>query len=509
MSSYKPFLIANFRTGIELDLEPWLLPQDAFSELKNAYIKDGKLIKRSGYSLLADTEAAHPIMGIMNYQETDGSKTMLVADTDRLYSYSAGVLTDLDLADTWTSTGNDLLSSVNWGGVLYMANNKDQIRTYDGSTADSFVIDIDGDAGNDISYCRYMIVHKERLIILYTAEGGVEYPRRARWPIAGNVSDWTNDGYSDCPTSDFITGAVLIGDDVLVWFSNSVWWLKYTADSTLPFRWERIDSETGNQAPHFPVVYKNKTFGFDKSGVVATDGFVVTKIDQKIPDFGLTFNQANISMCYGIVVEELRQIWLAYPDIESSANDMVLAFNYEDGSWATYSMPFTCFGFYTRQSSLTIDEITWTIDSWVDRIDNQSAQAGFPTIIGGKTTGKIYTMNDGTDDAGADIEMTVVSKRWNPYKSEGLKARLGWIDFLVTCRENDELYIDFFVDFLSASYKTEVLSFDHEGEKAWVRVFSGAVGNFHNIKLYHTASGQKPEIHAIMPWFKPAGRLSF
>lgn len=508
LSSYTPFLIANFKTGLELDLEPWLLPQDAFMELQNAYIRNGVLMKRNGYTEFADTGDARPIMGIFNYVESNNSKTLLVADTDRLFEYAAGILNDLDLADVWTSVGADLCSSINWKGSLYMTNFKDQIRVFNGTTVTNYKIDINGDTTNDVGYCRHLVIHKERLIALYTYEGAAERPQRARWCVAGNVTDWTNDGYVDCPTSDFITAAVLIGDDILVWFSSSIWWLKYTADPDLPFRWERIDSETGSQAPYVPVLKNNRSYGFDKSGLVVTDGFDVVPVDQKIPDFGLTFNQTNINNCYGILINELRQIWIAYPDASSTTNTRVLAYNYEENSWAVFTIPFTCFGYYSRQESLTYDDATWAIDSSAERIDAQAAQEGYPTIIGGKTNGKIYTLNDGTDDDGSDIEMIVTSKRWNPYKDQGLKARLGWIDFLVTCREEDELSVDFFTDFKTLSYQTKILSFDQEGQKAWVRLFSGAVGNTHRIKMYHTASGQQPKIHAIMPWFKPAGRLS-
>lgn len=506
-SSYKPFLIANFRTGLELDLEPWLLPQDAFKEMKNAYLDNGVITKRNGYTEFADTGAATSIQGILNYQESNGTKSLIVTDEDRTYEYASGTLTDLDSTDIWTGTGNNLVSSVNWNGVLYMTNGKDQIRTFDGSVTADFDIDTDGDTNNDITTCKFITQHKERIIIFYTLEGGVSYPRRARWHIAGNPADWTNDGYIDCPTSDFITGAVLIGDDILVWFSGSVWWLKYTADYSLPFRWERIDNEAGNSAPFFPVVRKNKSFGFDKAGIVVTDGFEVQPIDGKIPNFGLTFNQQAVDRCYGIVVEEYKQVWLAYPTDEASTNDSVLIFNYEDGSWSTFEMDFVCFGFFTRQSTLTIDEITWTFDEWAEPFDSMAAQVGFPTIIGGKTNGKLYTLNDGTSDDGEAIEMVLHSKCWNPYKEQGLKARLGYIDFLVSCSETDELSVDFFLDFSPSSYMTKTLSFDHAGDKAWVRIFSGAVGNSHSIRISHNVTGQKPRLHAIMPWLKPAGRL--
>jgi len=51
---YQPFLIAPFQTGLDTDLEPWLLPQDAFPNIENGHIHHGVIEKRSGYAKLGD-----------------------------------------------------------------------------------------------------------------------------------------------------------------------------------------------------------------------------------------------------------------------------------------------------------------------------------------------------------------------------------------------------------------------------------------------------------------------
>lgn len=42
------FLIAPFNTGLETDLKPWLIPDDAFSQIDNAYVFRGRIRKRFG-----------------------------------------------------------------------------------------------------------------------------------------------------------------------------------------------------------------------------------------------------------------------------------------------------------------------------------------------------------------------------------------------------------------------------------------------------------------------------
>lgn len=66
MQPYQPFLIAPFTTGLDTDLEPWLLPVDAFQEMKNAHIHHGFVEKRQGYRFLAEMVHGHQISAATN-----------------------------------------------------------------------------------------------------------------------------------------------------------------------------------------------------------------------------------------------------------------------------------------------------------------------------------------------------------------------------------------------------------------------------------------------------------
>ena len=53
MQPYQKFPIQNFRTGFAEDVEPWLLPRDAYQILKNAHLYRGVIEKIGGYELYA------------------------------------------------------------------------------------------------------------------------------------------------------------------------------------------------------------------------------------------------------------------------------------------------------------------------------------------------------------------------------------------------------------------------------------------------------------------------
>lgn len=57
------FMIAPFKTGLETDLKPWMIPDDAFAEFNNAYVFRGRIRKRFGSTLTGtgwtDENVAH------------------------------------------------------------------------------------------------------------------------------------------------------------------------------------------------------------------------------------------------------------------------------------------------------------------------------------------------------------------------------------------------------------------------------------------------------------------
>lgn len=50
--SFDRFMIAPISTGLESDITPWLIPEDAFTQMKNAYIYQGRVVKRFGTSFM-------------------------------------------------------------------------------------------------------------------------------------------------------------------------------------------------------------------------------------------------------------------------------------------------------------------------------------------------------------------------------------------------------------------------------------------------------------------------
>lgn len=51
--TYSPYLIANYATGLDTRLQPWLIPDDAQEQLYDGYVYRGTMSKREGYNYFA------------------------------------------------------------------------------------------------------------------------------------------------------------------------------------------------------------------------------------------------------------------------------------------------------------------------------------------------------------------------------------------------------------------------------------------------------------------------
>ena len=454
------------------------------------------------------TYPGYAVMGIWDFFKANGSQYLLVFDTKRLHQYNATGerFEDISESDTWTGGDSNFFWCENYIDKIFMVNNVDQIRSYDGTTIAAVTADTDDDAVNDVDTCLLMFNYKERLVLLRTTENGTAHPQRARWPKAGGT-DFTNDGYVDAPTVEWIMGADFIGDDLVVFFERSIWILKYTGDATLPFRWEQIAITEGCYATFSLMSFSDEILAQGPTSLIGCDAINVYQIDQKIPDLILTFNPSKLEYCYAANLDELRQAWLSYASQSEDYPDRVLCLNYAEKSFAIYDVAMHVFGYYNRASDLTLDDIDEAFDDIEWAFDDKEMQAGYPITLGGDRNGYIYYMNYSGSDGGSDILFDVESGRWNPYTNKGQQARLGYIDFLVEVDDDVSISVAFYLDQELDPYQTLTLDFSGTREKEWKRLYSGAIGAFHRIRMYHTASNQTVRIHAIMPYFRPAGRI--
>lgn len=116
--SYQPFLISNYATGFDRDLQPWLLPNDAYSELEDGYVYHGITQKRDGYS------------GYANGLKSTYTESRMVKNVTSGYTVTGAI----DGANATYSIQLDLTPVASPGSVTITGSNPGQVVTDDGVT---------------------------------------------------------------------------------------------------------------------------------------------------------------------------------------------------------------------------------------------------------------------------------------------------------------------------------------------------------------------------------------
>lgn len=495
MQPYEPHLIAPFKSGLVTDVEPWLLPEDAFSEIINAQIYESYVEKRKGYTKLAQFQVdrgAGPqnsnnrIMGISNFIDEQNVKTTVAFDTENAAYLSGSTFQPLDSSAVMASTKYDFVETTQWqisgsDNRLFFTNGRrwdgslDGIRYWDGTatTTTSFVRDLDPTSTRKLYGAKFIFTLRGRLIVLatYELDGVVRYhPQRLRWcqyyePDGTGWDDITpgRGGFVDAPTAQHIVSARQLEDAIIVLFTDSVWIIRPVSDPALPFRWDRLNSIRACGGKAASTGYDRFVFSIGNRGIVGSSVSSVERLDKKIS----SYVEDNIdSEQQGLIFIErdyqnLRTISLySSAFTESVENDTALVFNDETSSWSTWDIDMNVLGHGATSEDLAFQDFTASNDKdWVFLAEDPSDEdAGDDTwdsyyigeneeiLLGGNITGEVFRLGQGNTDDGAEIQMSLTSAKWNPYKERGQQAQFGFFDLRVDCDAETHLKISFYTN---------------------------------------------------------------
>lgn len=444
-----------------------------------------------------------------------------------------GVSLEADTVGGWTGDNTNFFWAANWtlGGTArtFITNNNDPLMIFDGTNLSQLSIDIGADGSraglNEVTTALLIFIVKERVVIFNITDNStgsqILAPQRARWSSIKDPYSWPTANFKDAPTADYIVAGGFLGDILYIWMTGekggSVWQFHWTGDSVNPFEWERVSAQDGAIAQMSVTTRNNIQRAIGPTKILANNGNIIGPIDAKVPDVVLDWNPDSAPYSVSEDVDEERQIYFTYARAATTAHadgnkypDRVLVHNYEDNSWAVYSHPIHTIG----HSSLESD-VTWDLDdAWEDiefAWNAGNTVSGFPFTIIGNHAGVVFQLNTGGADDGSAIEFNAKTGRWNPYTKQGRKAKFQKAEFLCDVDPNVSFDVEFFLDSDSTKYKTSTITtiaVKGADAKAWYSAFSGAVGTFHSLNITNNASGNRPRIHAIRLWFKPAGRYA-
>jgi hypothetical protein len=454
---YEPYLIAPFDSegaGLVEYYKPWLIGNDAFPIIEDAYCWRGNVRKREG-DILLGTLPTTPVQGLRTYLvPSTGDQQLIAFSKTKSYVFNTGTqafdnvsfFQTSGAAISWTGGNDDFFWSSNFQNSMWATNFVDPLRFYNGSTTQGWNNQrptLNG--ANLLLSCLMVIPYKGRLVVLNTTEGPIGAPvsfrQRARWsqigtayvpasggdpavvPPTGYSTDanaWRDDipgrgGFIDADTSERIVSAGIVRDTLIVFFQRSTWRLRYTGNEILPFIWERINTQYGSEATFSTIPFDEALLTFSRFGFIAADTNSVARIDEKIPDQSFQIETgttlANLNRIHGIRDFYRQTAYWAYPAENTSVYpDRVLDYNYLEKTWSRFNQSFRVFGYYN-----TFNDKTWANagTNWEDSDFPWSSpwnQNQFPQIVAGDSSlnsGNIYIVYDNVnidqDDVSFDI----------------------------------------------------------------------------------------------------------
>lgn len=198
---------------------------------------------------------------------------------------------------------------------------------------------------------------------------------------------------------------------------------------------------------------------------------------------------------------------------------------YSSGGNVNLGSSISCFGEYSQQA----DDVRWqdVEESWVELERQWNAgrfQIGAATGLMGDANGYIWEMEkggedraeyNGTDWVGLSYDSKLRTKRLNPYVEQGVNAELGYVDILFTADDVASVDVSFYVDSggpaITIDEQSTIpvsLAADRGNDKrVWKRVYVGATASFHEMQIDITGKNQFVDIHAMIFWMRPSGRL--
>jgi hypothetical protein len=450
-----------------------------------AYVSDGTAGKQA--------DSTDRVMGLTRFVQPDGTESSLAFNTTRANVYSGATFdyTVLDSGPIMSGGSLDYIWAINWTSSsivprLYFTNglpldgsNLNGIRYYDGTTSTTVaLLPKSTSASNDLVGAKLLFVLDSRLIALNTFEkdsgtGTVtNHAQRARWCGVNNPGVWSeptvgNGGFVDAGTGDQIISGKALSNQIIVFFTNSVWTLRSIPSNEIaPFRWYKINDFRACDGKMASVGFDRFVIAAGTRGITATDGVETRRVDQKIGTFTSTsINADQFQKVFGLRSYTYKRTWLLYADLEQEENNRALVNDDESQAYTTYTISLNCLGYGNFKRDLAINDfVAPNLDLSIDEcgedtIQDYSWQNNGETMLGGNITGQVYMLENGANDDGEAIPTTILSANWNPFKNEGAAARLNYVDIYVDCDTRTKATVEFYKDDMQDAYATKEITF--------------------------------------------------
>ena len=311
-----------------------------------------------------------PVKAFANY---NFSQETLAFDNYYAYEYVTGGSPGWEriVGTVWSTSADRYYSTENFQGavsgdaVLFVANNFDPIRYYDGITFTNFYPAFRSVANYNVRRCKIVKDFASRLLLLYTYEyeGAlveVEHANRIRFSTYGDCfstdawyqpPDTNNKGsYIDLPVGKKIVCCGELNNNLIIFCEDSIYKLIPTGNFAFPFQLVLVEENYGVDLQNVIELNDNLIFA-NNFGKFATDGNNIKKIDHNISPL-----ENSLEFIQGTIYKELRSelIYITYNSKLSNVfPNRFYMYNYINNTWSIGVDTFTTIGTITKSEDGT------------------------------------------------------------------------------------------------------------------------------------------------------------
>jgi hypothetical protein len=406
-------------------------------DCQNVYFTTkGAIVKRNGYTKLNESDipdTGDQITSLYQYNLNDGSTYFIASAGDTVYKMESldgtwDDITDTDVTVTpdkkwkWITADNKLVGTndtnppLKWTGTGY-------VSALDIPTGVTAIRDI-------VEYRNYYIAGN---IIL----DGNRLSSRIYYSGLKDITTWSALSFIDIAPSDgdYITSLQVLGGDLYVCKTKSIYRMRVTGDAVSPFVVSKTASHVGCVSTHGIININNTLLFPSYDGFYAFNGESSSKISTKIdPTYaGITKSQlANI-----VVTHYAEQNQVRWSVADGNTNDTVLLWDYSNNAWSKFT---GINGAYATSYYHNGDE----------------------RIYHGDYAGFVYENDKGDSDAGTAIDAYWTSK-WFDFGSAGQNKRITNMVIVTDDSGDYDLNVGYSYDFGPNNERTLIVNMGSEG----------------------------------------------
>lgn len=432
--AYQVHNIDDFSGGLRYGTSNNIVEEDEGTQFANVISMPGNYLRsRSGYTLkntgLTGAVTGAYINGI--YQFYSASSNYLICTTCNSTGLTgAGIFRFVNSSKnfyniTGSTTFNPGTTNLpffeTFQGYLVIVNGNNAPIVWDGSTTYCKQFDSTGLTGTQYysisgTSCtpKFVKAFKDYLFFAYMVEGGITYKSRIRWCYPGDPSTWPSENYLDLDADDGdeITGMAVLGNYIIVFKEKKIFILSYVG-GTLVFDYEIAINGRGCVSASSIINLLNTLIFLAEDGVYSFDGSNFKELSSNVKNYFLEMNPDKRSIAVAELLEELDQIWIAFPYLSSTTNNKVGVLNYtnaEKECWAFHDIDCATLGAYYREDKLTFGDLPLAFKYYDFKFGDRRGLASSALLISSDYDGNIYDHNQGTTDNGSAFTAKWASK---------------------------------------------------------------------------------------------------